>query len=148
MADDTDPKQQTMTTGDVGRKVDTLSQHMDEGFDDARERDRKGGVDTKQNNGRVNMALLGLKIDNLADKVDAGFRDSKEKVDAGFKDSKEDVASLCKRWEEGHEDHEDRLRVVETATTKIESRMTILAGLQAAFTSVTAGLAAWLGVQR
>lgn len=135
MADNTDPKQQTMTVERVGRKVDTLSHHMDDSFDDARERDRKDSIDTRQqDNGRITMALLGLKIDNMSDKMDAGF-----------KDSKEDVASLCERWEEGQEDHEDRLRVVETTIIDVKARVTILAGLQAAFTAGAAILAAWFG---
>jgi len=73
-------------------------------------------------NGRVTMAVLAEKLDNLDGKVSAVLADAKE----------------------GRKERE----TLGTRVTRIEERMTIWGAMQAAYTTIAAALAGFLGTRQ
>ena len=55
------------------------------------------------------------------------------------------VEALSDKMQSCHEDHEQRLRSLETRVTRIEQKQGVLATGQAAFTTAAAVVAGWFG---
>ena len=74
------------------------------------------------NNGRVTMAVLAEKLDNLDDKVSAALEDAK----------------LERKEREG----------LGTRVTRLEERMGIWGAFQAVYSTGVAAIAAWIGAKK
>lgn len=83
-------------------------------------------------NGRVTLAILSTKLDNLLDKIEEYHRDAEENAASIRVDAKE---------------REARLRCLENQVNRIEERQGTMAKMQAAFTAVAAIIAGWFGAR-
>lgn len=75
--------------------------------------------------GRVNLAILGEKMDNM----------------------REMLAQHIKQAQNCHQDYEARLRRLEANSIKQEQRLSIQTGILGTLTVIGSALSAWLGVR-
>ena len=72
-------------------------------------------------NGLITLAVLSTKLDNVLLKLDEYGKDQS--------------------------DHEGRIRTLERQATRLEERQSVIAGLQAAYTTIAAVVAGFLGTR-
>ena len=81
-------------------------------------------------NGRVTLAILSTKLDNLLEKIEEYHRDAEENAASIRIDAKE---------------REQRIRCLEDKVGRIEERQGIIAAVQGVFTLIASSIAAWFG---
>lgn len=81
-------------------------------------------------NGRVTLAILSTKLDNLLEKIEEYHRDAEENAASIRVDAKE---------------REQRIRCLEDKVGRIEERQGIIAAGQGVFTVIASSIAAWFG---
>ncbi len=84
------------------------------------------GTAADNGNKRVANYVLATKLDALTEKID------------GF----------CQRAEDGHNDHEERLRTVEHDVTTIKERQGIFVAAQSTLTLIASVIAGWFGARQ
>jgi hypothetical protein len=83
-------------------------------------------------NGRVTLAVLSTKMDNVLEKIEQYHRDAEDNAGALRIDAKE---------------REARLRCLENAVSRIQEQQSLAAKVQAIYTTVAAAIAAFLGTR-
>ena len=83
-------------------------------------------------NGRVTLAVLSTKLDNLLEKIEAYHRDAEDNVAIIRIDAKE---------------REERIRTLEQKIGRIEERQTIWAAAQGIYATIAAAIAGFIGAR-